>query len=101
MLVVQEQTNSIIRFDILIRKEIQRTPLAYLNSYDKIATYFEHKNKGLEGITVICTFGHIFALEERNPGLLIELNSECKTLINYCLLDEGHGFKHPEKIKEA
>ena len=54
MLVVQEQTNSIIRLDILARKEIQRTHLASLNSYDKIATYFEHKNKnnGLEGITV-------------------------------------------------
>ena len=56
MLVVQDQTNSIIHFDILTRKEIQRTPLASLNSYDKIATYFEHKNKnknkGLEGITV-------------------------------------------------
>ena len=55
MLVVQEQTNSIIRFDILTRKEIQRTPLASLNSYDKIATYFEHKNKnkGFKAITII------------------------------------------------
>ena len=37
-------------------------------------------------------------MKEGNPGLLIELDSECKTLINYCLLDEKHGFKHP-KIK--
>ena len=64
MLVVQEQTTSIICFDILTRKEIQRTPLASLNSYDKIATYFEHKNKnkGLEGITVNYKNGHIFVV---------------------------------------
>ena len=54
MLVVQEQSNSIIRFDIITKKEIQRIPLASLNNYGKIATYFEHKNKnkGLKGITV-------------------------------------------------
>ena len=51
MLVVQEQTNSIIRFDIITKTEIQRIPLASLNNYGKIATYFWHKNnnKGLEG----------------------------------------------------
>ena len=51
MPVVQEQINSIIRFDIITKKEIQRIPLASLNNYDKIATCFEHKNKnkGLEG----------------------------------------------------
>ena len=95
MLVVQEQTNSIIRFDILTRKEIQRTPLTSLKNYDKIATYFEYKNKGLEGITVNYTSGHIFVVKEENSGLLIELDSEYKTLINYCLLDEKHGFKQP------
>ena len=97
MLVVQEQTNSIIRFDILTKKEIQRTPLTSLKDYDRIATHFEHKNKnkGLEGITVNYTNGHIFVVKEGEPGLLIELDSECKTLINYCLLDEKHGFKHP------
>ena len=97
MRVVQEQSNSIIRFDIITKKEIQRIPLASLNNYGKIATYFEHKNKnkGLEGITANYTNGHIFVVKEGNPGLLIELDSECKTLINYCLLDEKHVFKHP------
>ena len=94
---VQEQTISIIRFDIITKKEIQRIPLASLNNYGKIATYFGHKNnnKGLEDITVNYTNGHIFVMEEGYPGLLIELDSECKTLINYCLLDEKYGFKYP------
>ena len=43
MLVAQEQTNLIIRFDILTMQEIQRAPLASLNNYNKIATCFEHK----------------------------------------------------------
>ena len=28
-------------------------------------------------------------------GLLIELVSEGKTIVNYCKLNEKHGFKHP------
>ena len=98
MLVVQEQTSSIIRFDILTRKEIQRIPLTSLKNYDKIATYFGHKNKnkGLEGITVNYTNGHIFVVKEGEPGLLIELDSECKTLINIASLMKNVALNTPQ-----
>ena len=78
ILVVQEQTNSIIRFDIFTRKVNQRIPLSSLNNYGKITTYFEHenKNKGLEGITVNYKNDHIFIVKEGNLGLVIELDSE-------------------------
>ena len=97
ILAVQEESNSIIQFDIFSRKEIQQIPLATLKNYDQIAVYFNHadQNKGLEGITINVNNNHIFIVKEGAPGLLIELDAECKTIINYCKLNEKHGFKHP------
>jgi uncharacterized protein YjiK len=97
ILAVQEESNSIIQFDIISRKEIQQIPLKNLKNYDQIAVYFNHtnQNKGLEGITVNCNNNHIFVVKEGDPGLLIELDLKCKTIINHCKLDEKHGFKHP------
>ena len=97
ILAVQEESNSIIQFDIISRKEIQQIPLRTLKNYDQIAVYFNHKNqnKGLEGITINFNNNHIFAVKEGEPGLLIELDSKCETIINHCKLNEKHGFKHP------
>ena len=97
ILAVQEQSNSIIHFDIASRKEFQRTPLATLNNYDQISTYFNRRNqnKGLEGITINFNNNHIFVVKEGDPGLLIELDSECKTIISFCKLSDKYGFKHP------
>ena len=97
ILAVQEESNSIIQFDIISRKEIQQIPLTTLKNYDQIAVYFNHKNqnKGLEGITINFNKNHIFVVKEGEPGLLIELDSKCETIINHCKLNEKHGFKHP------
>lgn len=97
ILAVQEESNSIIQFDIISRKEIQQIPLRTLKNYDLIAVYFNHKNqnKGLEGITINFNNNHIFVVKEGEPGLLIELDSKCETIINHCKLNEKHGFKHP------
>ena len=97
ILAVQEESNSIIQFDIISRKEIQQIPLRTLKNYDQIAVYFNHKNqnKGLEGITINFNNNHIFVVKEGEPGLLIELDSKCETIINHCKLNEKHGFKHP------
>ena len=40
--VVQEESNSIIRFNIFSRKEIQRIPLTTPKNYDQISVYFTH-----------------------------------------------------------
>ena len=97
ILAVQEESNSIIQFDIISRKEIQQIPLRTLKNYDQIAVYFNHKNqnKGLEGSTINFNNNHIFVVKEGEPGLLIELDSKCETIINHCKLNEKHGFKHP------
>jgi uncharacterized protein YjiK len=97
ILAVQEESNSIIQFDIISRKEIQQIPLRTLKNYDLISVHFNHKNqnKGLEGITINFNNNHIFVVKEGEPGLLIELDSKCETIINHCKLNEKHGFKHP------
>ena len=97
ILAVQEESNSIIQFDIISRKEIQQILLRTLKNYYQIAVYFNHKNqnKGLEGITINFNNNHIFVVKEGEPGLLIELDSKCETIINHCKLNEKHGFKHP------
>ena len=53
--------------------------------------YFTHadQNKGLEGITINFNNNHIFIVKEGAPGLLIELDAECETIINYCKLNEN------------
>ena len=95
ILAVQEESNLIIRFDIFSRKEIQRIRLATLKNYDQISMYFNHanRNKGLEGIIIDFINNHIFVVKEGEPCLLIELDSECKMIVNYCKLNEKHGFK--------
>ena len=97
IIVVQESSNSVVRFDIANRKEIRRTPLSAMKNYDQISNHFRNEahNKGLEGITINFSNDHIFVIKEGKPGLLIELDSECKTILNYCVLNEKCGFKHP------
>ena len=97
ILAVQEGSNSIIRFDIASRKETQQTPLDSLKNFNQIAEYFHHtnQNKGLEGISIDFNSNHVFIVKEGEPGLLIELDSECKMIINHYILNEKHGFKHP------
>ena len=97
IIVVEESSNSVVRFDIANRKEIRRTPLSAMKNYDQIANHFrnEARNKGLEGITINFSNDHIFVIKEGKPGLLIELDSECKTILNCCVLNKECGFKHP------
>ena len=44
ILAVQEESNSIIRFDIFSKKEIQRIPFATLKNYDRISVYLIMQN---------------------------------------------------------
>ena len=97
IIAVHESSNSVVRFDIANRKEIRRTPLSAMKNYDQIANHFRNEahNKGLEGITINFSNDHIFVIKEGKPGLLIELDSECKTILNCCVLNKECGFKHP------
>jgi uncharacterized protein YjiK len=51
-----------------------------MKNYDQIVNHFRNddRNKGLEGITINFNNDHVFIAKEGKPGLLIELDSECK-----------------------
>ena len=96
IIAVHESSNSVVHFDIANRKEIRRTPLSAMKNYDQIGNHFRNDdhNKGLEGITINFNNDHVFIVKEGKPGLLIELDSECKKILNYCELSEEYGFRH-------
>ena len=54
LLVVQEQSNSVVVVDLKRRTERYRRPLSAMTNYDTIAHHFRDPpdNNGLEGITV-------------------------------------------------
>ena len=94
---VQEDSNTVISVDLASRRELQHRPLAEMANYASVAMHFpsEPDNKGLEGITVNTTNQHVFVVKEARPGLLIELDPECGTILSSRLLSESNGFSHP------
>ena len=97
LLAVQEETNSVISVDLASRRELQHSPLAAMANYASVAMHFPARpdNKGLEGITVNSANQHVFVVKECRPGLLIELDADCGTILSSRLLSEANGFSHP------
>ena len=97
LLVVQEETNAVISIDLVSRRELKQTPLASMANYAGIAKHFPPRpdNKGLEGITVNSRDQHVFVVKEGRPGLLIELDPDCRTILSSRLLTTANGFSHP------
>ena len=95
---VQEDSNTVISVDLASRRELQHRPLAEMANYASVAMHFpaEPDNKGLEGITVNNTNQHVFVVKEARPGLLIELDPECSTILSSRLLTQANGFSHPK-----
>ena len=98
LLAVQEETNSLITIDIISRRELHQRPLSAMAHYSSLAEHFPDQpdNKGLEGITVNTTNEHVFVVKEAEPGLLIELDAACSTILSSRQLSEANGFSHPE-----
>ena len=98
LFVVQEETNAVLIIDIAARCERQRQPLAAMANYDTVAMHFPERpdNKGLEGITVNPVNGHVFVVKESQPGLLIELDAQCRSILSSRRLGEANGFSHPK-----
>ena len=96
IIAVHESSNSVVHFDIINKKEIRRTSLSAMKNYDQIVNHFRNddRNKGLEGITINFNNDHIFIVKEGKPGILIELDSECKKILDCCELTEECGYKH-------
>ena len=97
LLVVQEETNAVISIDLVSRRELKQTPLASMANYAGIAEHFPPRpdNNGLEGITVNTRDQHVFVVKEERPGLLIELDPDCSTILSSRLLTAANGFSHP------
>lgn len=95
---VQEETNAVLIIDIAGRCERHQHPLAAMANYDSVAKHFPHRpdNKGLEGITVNTVNQHVFVVKESQPGLLIELDAECRTILSSRCLSKANGFSHPK-----
>ena len=83
LLVVQERRNSVVVVDQSSQSERSRRPLSAMTSYDTIANHFPNPpdNNGLEGITLNTRNNHMFLMKEREPGLLIELDSTLTTIL--------------------
>lgn len=104
LFIVREDTNEIIKVNIDKQKASNRRKLSEMKGYEKVEKYFSggKKNKGLEGVTYNKKTGTIFVLKEGSPGLLLELSSDLKKIINYRLLNEKNGFSDtdvkPDKL---
>ena len=98
ILTVKEESNEIIEIHIDRQEVVQRQPLANMENYDTIASYFTDggANKGLEGITWNNETGTIFVMKEGVPGLLIEVSSDLQSIQNHQLLNEANGFYDTE-----
>ena len=99
---VQEETNAVITIDIASQRELSRRPLAAMANYASIASYFPDpsENKGLEGITVNTRTGHLLAVKDGRPGLLIELDGEGNSILEARMLNGCNGFVHPTVVAE-
>ena len=98
LLAVQEETNTVISVDLASRRELWHRPLAGMVNYASVAMHFPPMpdNKGLEGITVNSSNRHVYVVKEGRPGLLIELDADCTTILSSRLLTTINGFSHPQ-----
>ena len=101
LLVVQEGSNSVVVVDLNTRRERSRRPLSAMTNYDTIAHHFSDPpdNNGLEGITVNTRNDHVFVVkEQRQPGLLIELDSSLTTILSTRVL-QAQPRVHPSRTE--
>ena len=102
LLVVQERSNSVVVVDLSSRRERYRRPLSAMTNYDTVAHHFPdpQDNNELEGITVNTRNNHVVVVKERQPGLLIELDSTLTTILSTRMLQASQGFMHPDLKSE-
>ena len=95
---VKEENNEIIKIDVDTQTVADRQRLAAMAGYETIEHYFTDgdSNKGLEGIAWNTATGTIFVIKEGFPGLLVEVESDLKTIQSHQLLNEENGFRDPE-----
>ena len=95
---VKEIDNEIIKIKIDTEEVTHRHRLSKMAGYDAIAHYFSGAgaNKGLEGITWNTGTGTIFVMKEGDPGLLMEVSPDLKTITTHQVLNQENGFRDSE-----
>lgn len=100
LLAVQEGSNEILEISLGDEKVVDQAALSSMSGYESIADWFEDdddENKGLEGITWNPDSETIFVLKEGDPGLLIEVSDDLKTIESHIALNKETGFADDDK----
>lgn len=94
---VREESNELLKLNIAKERVAMRRRLATMAGYQEIAAYFagSSENKGLEGLTWNSRSDSLFALKEGEPGLLIEISTDLKSIVGHIELDASRGFVDP------
>lgn len=102
LLVAKESNNELIKISIETQEVTDRNCLEQMTDYDAVASYFSNEilNKGLEGISWNPDTKTLFAMKEGNPGLLMEISQDLKTIIRHQILSADNGFYDAEVISE-
>ena len=90
----KEDSNELMSIDVKTRRITRQQPISAMKGFQTISRYFPETpdNKGLEGITFNPVNGSLYALKERDPGLLIELDTDLESIIEVRLLNKSNGF---------
>lgn len=93
---VDEESNRLIKFDLVAGKVANRRRLADMVGYERIAKFFDDdddENMGLEGIAWNSDSGTLFCLKEGYPGLLLEVAPDFMTVRLHAKLGKKNGFR--------
>lgn len=97
LLAVKEESNEIIKINIETEQIVDRNSLASMAGYTAVSAAMDGSaNKGLEGIAWNQATGTIFVIKEGDPGLIIEISSDLKTIQSHHKLNSEHGFRDNE-----
>lgn len=98
----RDEPDEIIRIGIEARAIVERRRLDELAGYDAVARHFEggEENKGLEGIAWNPDSGSFFLLKEGEPGLLLEVSADLRSLLSHRVLSWSNGFRDDDRSSE-
>ncbi|WP_085641564.1 SdiA-regulated domain-containing protein [Marivita geojedonensis] len=87
LLLVSEETASLIEVGLQPPHPISRRPLSEMVSYIDLEEVLPDRRNGLEGITIDPLTGTVFVVSERDPKLLIEISSDLESVVGVHDLD--------------
>lgn len=91
---VSEEGNRLIQFSLIAQQIVSDRLLSEMKGYNKISEIMLSKNanKGLEGITADSHNNALFLLKEGEPGALIRVDANLKSITAVRKLNKKRGF---------